>query len=379
MNTSSKNLAYVDLLRGIAVLMVVLVHTAQGVQGLSTGVDSIAKYGQMGIQLFFVVSAYTLCLSFHRRQDEPLRTMSFYIRRIFRIAPLYYTGILVYFGLYIYEMYHLTGEIASVGPYTPFNVFANVFFLHGLVPQANNNIVPGGWSIGTEMLFYAIFPVLYGWSVRIVDKFGLAGFFCFFLFVFSCNLGAQLFLQNTRLAIQNGNFSYFNIINQLLVFLIGMWMFFLEQQTQSLNGLFSRMVSILGFLLFFVITLILWQLNIDFLFSTIPTMAAISFACLLNFLKLASPGLGFLKRIGELSYSIYIFHFLFAWHIVPAGIPLFFKTQAGDSVLVFSFLLVTTLTVCVSLFTQKTIEAQGMFTGANIIRNFQNTANSSSH
>ena len=41
------------------------------------------------------------------------------------------------------------------------DVLLNMVFLHALSPTAINNVVPGGWSIGVEMLFYMIAPLLF--------------------------------------------------------------------------------------------------------------------------------------------------------------------------------------------------------------------------
>ena len=64
---------------------------------------------------------------------------NFYIRRYFRIAPLYYLGIVAYAALYI-----SAGKGSS---YTAGNILANVFFVHGVIPSANNSIVPGGFEV----------------------------------------------------------------------------------------------------------------------------------------------------------------------------------------------------------------------------------------
>lgn len=69
---------YIDSLRGLAILMVVLVHTAQSVKGLSYYSERLSKFGQMGVQLLFVLSAYTLCLSTEKRIDEKHSIKSFY-------------------------------------------------------------------------------------------------------------------------------------------------------------------------------------------------------------------------------------------------------------------------------------------------------------
>lgn len=53
-------LKHIDALRGIAVLLVILVHTSQSIPGISLPLRYFSKYGQMGVQLFFIISAYTL-------------------------------------------------------------------------------------------------------------------------------------------------------------------------------------------------------------------------------------------------------------------------------------------------------------------------------
>src|SRR5579871_675598 len=135
---------YIDAMRGIAILMVLTVHSGQQFP-LSEPARTISAMGQLGVQLFFVASALTLCLSWTSREDETERVPKFLIRRYFRIAPMYYAGTLVYFLNNVVRS-HSTVH-AALQDYTPLNVLANVFFVHGLVPSANNTIVPGGWSI----------------------------------------------------------------------------------------------------------------------------------------------------------------------------------------------------------------------------------------
>lgn len=120
----SKKLEYINILRGVAVLMVILVHTSQSVKGIHFITYEIAAYGQMGVQLFFILSAYTLCLSMEKRgASEGL--MPFYLRRYFRIAPLYYFGILFYGfcnSALKFDMLNFSLK----------NIAANLLFIHGL-------------------------------------------------------------------------------------------------------------------------------------------------------------------------------------------------------------------------------------------------------
>jgi peptidoglycan/LPS O-acetylase OafA/YrhL len=82
-----KHFQYIDALRGIAFLGVLTVHAA-----LVAGrfhFDHLATLGNQGVQLFFMVSALTLFLSFGPRSKRENRSvLNFFIRRLFRIAPL---------------------------------------------------------------------------------------------------------------------------------------------------------------------------------------------------------------------------------------------------------------------------------------------------
>jgi peptidoglycan/LPS O-acetylase OafA/YrhL len=95
----TKKIEHIDSLRGVAILMVILVHTSQSITGNRMWVDIIAEYGQLCVQLFFVISAYTLCMSGKVRAEEKHATKIFYIKRFFRIAPHYYLGIVFYYFL----------------------------------------------------------------------------------------------------------------------------------------------------------------------------------------------------------------------------------------------------------------------------------------
>jgi peptidoglycan/LPS O-acetylase OafA/YrhL len=93
---------YIDALRGIAILLVMIVHTSQyGEKSQNEFFNSFFKFGAKGVQLFFLASAFTLFLSYNNRNREENKNVlrSFYIRRFFRIAPMYYIGI-IFFSLF---------------------------------------------------------------------------------------------------------------------------------------------------------------------------------------------------------------------------------------------------------------------------------------
>jgi len=153
-----RHIRYLDGLRGIAILLVIMIHTSQIVPGLPTPVRNLTFYGVRGVQLFFIVSGLTLTIS-HR--DKVFHLANFAARRFFRIAPMFYLGAVLYVGLGLVT--HL--RFAPQNP-TWSEVLATLTFVHGWSVEANNKIVPGGWSIAAEAMFYVLFPILLKLSTR---------------------------------------------------------------------------------------------------------------------------------------------------------------------------------------------------------------------
>jgi len=370
MKNQGEKFAFVDEMRGIAILMVILVHTSQKVHNLTPFIASLAQYGQMGVQLFFVASAYTLCISIERHSEESVGVLSFYLRRLFRIAPLYYFAILLYFLVHVSRQLLAFGKIITVVPYSLENVIANITFMHGLIPSANNNIVPGGWSIGTEMVFYLIFPLLFAFSKSIAKK-HFAYLFALFLSCFVFNLVVQMGINEvTHRSMHINGFRYFNIVNQLPVFVLGIITYFLHKQFAH-PMLYSRSISVFGFLFFSGIAV--WLLNVkgDWQAAIIPIASAISFVFLLNWLKTLSVNSRIICKVGEVSYSMYVFHFIFAWLMVPTILSKLPYVGNSDIELLIAFLLTSILTFLVAIITQKFIEARGISIGARAIKFLQ--------
>lgn len=310
-------LQFIDSIRGIAILMVILVHTATYINNLDMLTDAMAKYCQMGVQLFFVASAYTLCLSTKIREGELRPLFNYAVRRYMRIAPLYYFGILMYFIL-AFLSYKCSNDETWLKNYSSINVFANIFFIHGFFPPANNVIVPGGWSIGTEMAFYVLFPFIFDIAkkqikiLRDVFLFVLFGLMLSQVFViislyFGQKIGANLFL-------------YYNIINQLPCFFVGIgYYFYLKMGTQQ----YKCKYDILAFLFLTFTALFLWKMKINYLFSIIPFFSSLSFVFLMElFRKNVRLNKNVLMHIGKYSYSMYLFHFVFIWSLKYIPLPI---------------------------------------------------------
>ena len=85
---------FVTGLRAIAAIMVIAIHTG-AFRELGWLGGNIADNGKYGVQIFFVISGFTIAQTFcNARGFWP-----YFGRRVMRIAPLYYAMILLGFAL----------------------------------------------------------------------------------------------------------------------------------------------------------------------------------------------------------------------------------------------------------------------------------------
>jgi peptidoglycan/LPS O-acetylase OafA/YrhL len=116
--------------------------------------------GYQGVGLFYIISALTLVLSWqHRSNTDANPGKAFWARRFFRIAPLFYLMLLI-------AALVTTGDSTVVPPsmrgdiFTWPNLLAHITFVFGWFPWFQNSWIGVEWSIGVEMTFYALFPLI---------------------------------------------------------------------------------------------------------------------------------------------------------------------------------------------------------------------------
>ncbi|GAA0622922.1 acyltransferase [Kutzneria viridogrisea] len=137
-----KRFPALDGLRAVSALLVVLFH--------NEGPDILQ--GWLGVQVFFVLSGFLITTLLLRERDRTGRVSlrAFYIRRAFRILPVYFLILgLTLAGLLV------AGQFLSQPPGTElpqYLLFFTEFGHGGAYGQA--------WSLGIEQKFYLLWPVL---------------------------------------------------------------------------------------------------------------------------------------------------------------------------------------------------------------------------
>jgi peptidoglycan/LPS O-acetylase OafA/YrhL len=120
-----------------------------------------AIHGKTGVTIFFLLSGYLITTLALREEDRRgrLDVVAFYVRRTFRIAPLYLTILALYAVLLLglhQEPDRRAAFVRNVPEYLLFLPEHAVFFPH------NGEKVPfdGSWSLGIEEKFYLLWPLL---------------------------------------------------------------------------------------------------------------------------------------------------------------------------------------------------------------------------
>jgi peptidoglycan/LPS O-acetylase OafA/YrhL len=145
-----------DILRLILAILVFFYHwnilTSQHIE------NGIFHLGSYAVDMFFIVSGFLIFWSFDNDQNKK----HFYIKRFFRIFPLY-AFLIVLQTLFFIGF--LDGNTLEILKY----FVANIFFLNFLAPSVGGALsglevdaINGSlWTLKNEVVFYALVPLIF--------------------------------------------------------------------------------------------------------------------------------------------------------------------------------------------------------------------------
>lgn len=186
-----KRIPTLDGWRGVAILLVLVSHTAIALRGVAR-LPHDESIGQHGVTLFFVLSGYLITsLLLHEQGDGSPDLRRFYVRRFFRLMPCAWAY------LAIVTVLHFEGH---GWPLTFKELFASIFFFRNYVDVFGLHPVTGHfWSLSIEEQFYLVWPsILFLAGARRARWISLAGAGAIVLVrMFSWDQIASLPLQST--------------------------------------------------------------------------------------------------------------------------------------------------------------------------------------
>lgn len=361
-------LHYISFLKGIAIFGVFWVHCPQCF-GLSNYFTMFFWPGQFGCQLFFLISGFLAINSWQKLEKTHESywqcTLTFYLNKWKSIFPIYMLAIIFWqiIGIILNVLFGTDSFYYRIS-HDWDSILLNILLLNFLDVINNNNIVPGGWFIGTIILFYILFPLLnciYKWMVSKNNNLFIIPIIALLL-----SFGIQYYLYhitgNWNLSKRSG-FVYFSIINQFTPLLLGM---IANYYSKVVN--LSRNSMLIGFVSIMMISLILFYLiRINYWINIfIPFLVSLSFYYLFFYVKkLYSIHkeisrykiIRYFENLGDISFAIYFSNFigtfLFSW-IVIHFIDMWFNL---NHYIVFLILLIPMyyLTICIGNFINKII------------------------
>ncbi|WP_281661955.1 acyltransferase family protein [Microvirgula aerodenitrificans] len=102
--------------------------------------------GLHGVYVFFVLSCASPWIAYADKMAQGYLLSGFFAVRFFRLAPQYWLAVV------------LTPII--VGPWNLHYLALNLSLLFGIGNPGLTSIATGGWSLGVELVFYLLFPLL---------------------------------------------------------------------------------------------------------------------------------------------------------------------------------------------------------------------------
>lgn len=355
---------WIDISRAIAILLVIMIHTGQYFNA-PYELKKITNTGDMGVILFFILSSLTLFNSFELRyiNDGNNRNKFFFIRRFFRIAPVYYIFTIIYTIIEIC--------VKGYNSVAYWKIIVSILFLNSIILPGINYIPNGGWSIGTEMLFYCMIPFLFNYIKTIKNSFYLlVGTIILSNII---NIFDSYIIDNfTKYDYINlrGWFFYFWLPNQLPVFCFGILLYnIFKAYIFSKNASFIFLIS--SILLFLILSQVVFKLNYPNYFFQREYIYASVFSIFIIGIKDLSFN-GFFSKIfcliGKYSFSMYLSHFLIL------KVFFYFVKKEYNNINSIYFFIISYIFICfttflISKFTYK-IEKFGISYGNKLITNY---------
>ena len=299
-----------DVLRGIAVLMVIMIHLAFTLYNFnksSSSADELksitdfARYGSAGPMLFFLISGFLLESLYYKKYSSKV----FFKRRLARIYPMWVLFTLVsILSAYTTGFYGDGVKLDSL-----YNVLIAVLFLGflGIFIPSTWDFIPGGWSIEGEVVNYLTFPLIRKFSMVTIVV--LQSCYAVMVIVFqNINLGEAYagFLRSSQI-----------ISTATFWFILGVIVSRLAMKTLTVTP-----KLIIAGTLFITINLFLnAPNNISQWQSAVAIIIALALGLLVEkklnfFAKLIS-------EIGKYSYGIYLIHFIFLTAVANVSVKIF--------------------------------------------------------
>jgi peptidoglycan/LPS O-acetylase OafA/YrhL len=260
-------------------------------------IASAASAGRFGVDLFFLLSAYLITELLLREQQQfgKLELRSFYLRRILRIWPLYFLGILIGVLLPLVdpsEHFSLTYAAAFVF------MSGNWLISFGVPPHS---VMLSLWSVSFEEQFYLLWPAFIAKARR--GKFLL---YASGILLLIATIGRQILLGDAQ-ARHSEVAIFTNTVTRLDPLAIGIAAAVFLRRRQLHLGRTTRLVFLAAGFALCISAGHFYHLTRSFMLIGYPAAAIGSLLVFLSTLG-STVAPRWLRYLGKISYGLYVFH-----------------------------------------------------------------------
>ena len=309
------HLCGLDALRGVAAILVVLWHVLYLKRRLGLASHEwlentpVINQGPMAVTFFFVLSGFliTLLLLREREATGNVCVRRFYLRRVLRIWPVYYTCLAL--GLFLPPML----KHAYFSPEPLDCRFPNILW-HALlfpnVARTENPICFQSWSIGVEEQFYLMWPWVFICFCR--SWRGLLAFVLVLTAALLCCRASHVVWPNHFTDGLNQFFGRTRFDNMAIGGLAG-WAFYRRALPRS----------VLAALATWLTTAALRLQGVSFPFGMEHVAYSVLFAISIYYVVVFTTAKSFLESwpfryLGQISYGMYMYHVIAIYCVLNA-------------------------------------------------------------
>lgn len=306
---TNKKFDTLDAFRFFAFLQIFFLHIPDF---SNTAFNKFKSGGSIGVSFFFVLSGFliTYLLAEEKAATGIINPKRFMMRRILRIWPLYYLGVLMaYANIAISQRYGFGNNTG----YMP-NILYSITFTENIKMLIEDNFPNGAplrvfWSLCVEEQFYILWVIIF----RYVNLKNIAKLFlCLIIIAWCYRFSTPFFLKNINIKDVDliSNLDYFCVGG-----LVGLSLIVYPSVVKKIKTVMGRKIQILitcfCTLFFFFHHFFISQNINDSIFF--PTITAAIFGLLITsfafrFSEYQISNESYLGKLGKISYGLYVYH-----------------------------------------------------------------------
>jgi peptidoglycan/LPS O-acetylase OafA/YrhL len=266
--------------------------------------------GIAGVRFFFVISGFLITWLLLREEATTGRISlrNFYVRRILRIFPVYYTFLMV---CWLLEAFGVANNMTNTSQW-----WLNVFFL------ANYGSCEGPtgvlWSLGVEEQFYLLWPLFFVGVCLFRRKVISFAILLATMVIAPVLRGLTIVMGMDGTDILSHRFTFLHHMDMLAIGCLGALLIWHYPRVLAYAGAKWKLFVPIGLISLFLpyAARDIQGLGIETVFG--PTLQAIGFLCLM-LTSVSNPNLALFKPLqwapvvwlGTISYSLYLWHAVF--------------------------------------------------------------------